>query len=354
MIRFVFSSFQKIALLFTMKTCYIVLVLIIGFIDGFCQIQIDRVEVDNFQSSMRGLYFVNDSVAWASGSGGVYMKTINDEDWLADTIPGCSYLDFRDVHAFDHKTAMVMSSGEGCLIYRTEDGGENWSKVYENLDKDFFFDGMDFWDEKCGIAYSDPIKGKLFIIRTTDGGKSWKPLNSSPNTLEGEAGFAASGTGIVCKGDSTIWIATGGGEKARVFKSVNRGKNWQSYNTPMRAGEGCGIYSMSFFDTKNGVIVGGNYLDSLNTKGSCAVTSDGGETWKLISANGPRGYRSCVAASNQFAISVGRTGIDITSDKGYYWMPLSNEGYYSCILKDGKGWLTGRKGKFAKVTIKQH
>ena len=348
------DSFQKIVSLFTMKACYLIIVLIVGFVDAFSQIQIDRVEVDNFQSSLRGLYFVNDSVAWASGSGGVYMKTTNYEDWLADTIPGCSSLDFRDVHAFDGERAIVMSSGEGCLMYRTEDGGENWSKVYENLEKEIFFDGMDFWDDKSGIAYSDPVEGKLFIIRTTDGGKSWKPLNSSPNTLKGEAGFAASGTGVVCKGDSTIWIATGGGDKARVFKSINRGNSWETYNTPMRGGEGNGIYSMAFFDEWNGIIVGGNYLDSLNTKGSCAVTSDGGETWKLIAVNGPRGYRSCVAVNNNFAIAVGRTGIDITSDKGYYWMPLLNEGYYSCVLKDGTGWLTGRKGKLAKVTIKQN
>jgi len=337
-----------------MKACYHIFILILSFVDAYSQIQIDRVEVDNFQSSMRGLYFVNDTVAWASGSGGVYMKTTNNKDWLADTIPGGSYLDFRDVHAFDDEKAIVMSSGDGCLIYRTVDGGENWSKVYENLEKEFFFDGMDFWDEKSGIAYSDPVNGKLYIIRTTDGGKSWKPIKSLPNTLKNEAGFAASGTGIVCKGDSTIWIATGGGEKARVFKSTNRGYSWQVFNTPMRAGKESGIYSMAFFDEWNGIIVGGNYLDSLNTKGSCAVTSDGGETWKLISTNGPRGYRSCVAASDQFAISVGRTGIDITSDNGYYWMPLSNEGYYSCVLKGGKGWLTGRNGKLAKVTIKQN
>ena len=60
-----------------MKGCYIIIVLIIGFVDAFSQIQIDRVEVDNFQSSFRGLYLVNDTVAWAAGSDGVYMKTTN-------------------------------------------------------------------------------------------------------------------------------------------------------------------------------------------------------------------------------------------------------------------------------------
>ena len=303
---------------------------------------------------MRGLYSVNEKITWASGSGGVFMKTTDGNNWASDTISGCTKLDFRDIHAFDEKTAIVMSSGDGCFIYRTEDGGENWKKVYENMDKGIFFDGMDFWNTENGIAYSDPINGKLFIIQTKDGGKTWNLLRSRylPNTLKGEAGFAASGTGVVCKGDSTVWIATGGGEISRIFKSTNRGETWKTYNTPMRSGEGNGIYAMSFIDERNGIIVGGNYLDSTNTKGSCAITSDGGETWRLITTNGPRGYRSCVCSNGQFVISTGRTGIDVSSDKGSYWMPLFNEGYYSCVLNGKTGWLTGRKGKLAKISVK--
>ena len=318
------------------------------------QIEITKIEVENFNSSMRGLYSVSETVAWASGSGGVFMKTTNGSDWTADTIKGCRKLDFRDIHAFSDKIAIVMSSGDGCFMYRTEDGGENWKKVYENLEKGIFFDGMDFWDKKSGIAYSDPIGGKLFVIQTKDGGKTWNQIESSklPNVLKGEAGFAASGTGIVCKSDSIVWIATGGGEKARVFISTNRGKIWKVYDTPMRGGEGNGIYAMSFIDERNGIIVGGNYLDSTNTKGSCAVTSDGGETWRLVANNGPRGYRSCACSYGQFSISTGRTGIDVSSDKGNYWMPLSNDGYYSCVLNGETGWLTGRKGKLAKISVK--
>ncbi|MBL4624011.1 MAG: oxidoreductase [Flavobacteriales bacterium] len=339
------------------KSCFTILMTIISFV-LIAQIDIQKVEVDNFKSSMRGLYAVNDTVVWASGSGGVFMKTTNGHDWVADTVPGCGKLDFRDIHAFDDQIAVVMSSGDGCLMYRTEDGGESWKKVYENIDQGIFFDGMDFWDKKCGIAYSDPIDGELFIIQTKDGGNTWNRLHpiEIPSVLKGEAGFAASGTGLVCKGDSTVWIATGGGEKARVFKSTDRGKSWKAYNTPMRSGEGNGIYSMSFIDEQNGIIVGGNYLDSTNTKGNCALTSDGGETWRLIPSNGPRGYRSCVCYSdnNQFIFSTGRTGIDVSSDKGYYWMPLSNNGYYSCTVKGRTGWLTGRKGKLGKITIKQN
>jgi len=49
----------------------------------------------------------------------------------------------------------------------------------------------------------------------------------------------------------------------------------------MRNGEASGIYSLTFLDKLNGVVVGGNYLDSANIKGNCAITSDGGITWQL-------------------------------------------------------------------------
>ncbi len=318
------------------------------------QVNLSKISVNNFGSSFRGLYAVNKDIVWAAGSGGVFMKTTDGETWLADTIRGCKNLDFRDIHAFDEKIAVVMSSGNGCFMYHTADGGITWKLAYQDTNKTTFFDGMDFWDSKNGIAYGDPVNGQMQLLITTNGGKDWRKFvpESMPETLEGEAGFAASGTGIVCKGKNTVWIATGGGNIARVFKSENRGRTWQVLNTPMRAGVGNGIYSLSFSDALHGLAVGGNYLDSTNTSGNCAITADGGITWKLVSTNGPRGYRSCVSADSPYIITAGRTGLDVSTDGGNYWMPLSNEGYYSCVCKDGVVWFVGRKGKLAKLTLK--
>lgn len=333
---------------------YTLLLLIIFVNRTFAQIEFHEIKVENFGSSMRGLYAVNDQVVWASGSNGVVMKTINGKDWLADTIPGCRNLDFRDVHAFNKKEALVMSSGYGGYIYRTKDGGETWQQVLSNPDSTIFLDGMDFWDNKNGMCYGDPQNGKLYLLITNDGGNTWSELSPKtlPETLIGEASFAASGTGITCVGKSTILIATGGGEQTRVFKSINAGKTWEVYNTPLRSGEASGVYSMTFINDTSGIIVGGNYLDSLNASQNCAITNDGGETWKLIQSNNPRGYRSCVSANEKLAVSCGRSGIDVSGDWGNYWMPFSDKGYYSCVLSgETNGWLVGRKGKLAKFSF---
>jgi len=51
-------------------------------------------------------------------------------------VPGAEALDFRDVHAFDEKTAHVLAIGPGdaSRIYRTTDGGATWTKTFANPD----------------------------------------------------------------------------------------------------------------------------------------------------------------------------------------------------------------------------
>jgi len=317
------------------------------------EVKIIPVKNSVSETSKRGLFAVNENVVWTSGTKGVVLSTSNNKDWNKFEDSTWADLDFRDIHAFNDKEAIVMSSGDGCEMYKTKDGGITWYKVYENYTKGIFFDGMDFWDNKNGIAFSDPINNQLYIIITKDGGDSWQKLESVelPQTLKGEAGFAASGTGIVCVGDSTVYIGTGGGGASRVFISHNRGLNWKVVNTPMRRGEASGIYSMAFLDELNGVVVGGNYLDSASIEGICAITSDGGLTWKTPKTP-PRGYMSCIAYnSDGVLISTGRNGIDVSYDKGNNWEHISDDAYYSCVLNRNSGWLTGRKGKMAKLLI---
>jgi photosystem II stability/assembly factor-like uncharacterized protein len=305
-----------------------------------------------YESSMRGLFNVDKKVSWVSGTNGYTYRAIDDSlESFLDT--AWSKFDFRDIHAFNQKEAVIMSSGDGCEIYKTINGAKSWDLVYKNDSAGIFFDGMDFWDENNGIAFSDPIDNQLFIITTTDGGDSWRKLESIelPETLKGEAGFAASGTGIVCVGDNSVYIGTGGGSFSRVFTSHDRGLNWIAVETPMMNGDASGIYSMTFMDELNGVAVGGNYLDSANTNGNCVITSDGGLTWELPETP-PTGYRSGVAHNgNGVLIATGRNGVDVSDDRGNNWKHVSDDAYYSVVLNEDSGWLSG-KSKMAKIILK--
>jgi len=188
--------------------------------------------------------------------------------------------------------------------------------------------------------------------------EKWKAIDLShmPNTIKDEAGFAASGTGICIYGDSAVWIATGGGERSRVMRSIDGGTNWTVHESPLMSATGTGIFSMVFTSELNGVIVGGSYLDSTNAGSNCAVTSNGGVTWKLITEQQPRGYRSCVAVNSdgELLLAVGRTGSEISKDLGKTWIPIGEEGYFVCAIGKKYAWAVGRNGKIGRLDLGKH
>src|SRR5262245_26497992 len=162
---------------------------------------------------LRGVSAVSGTVAWASGSNGVYLKTTDGgANWRAATVPGAEALDFRDVEAFDADTAYLLSIGEGekSRIYKTSDGGEHWRLQFTNSNPKAFFDALAFWDADRGVAVSDSVDGRFVIIKTSDGGANWKeiPPEKLPPALAGEGAFAASGTCVITQGRNNVWIAT--------------------------------------------------------------------------------------------------------------------------------------------------
>ncbi len=62
-------------------------------------------------ADLRGIHSVDGKVAWASGTNGTVLRTVDGGDhWLTcATPPGAEKLDFRGVQAFDAKAAIVMS-----------------------------------------------------------------------------------------------------------------------------------------------------------------------------------------------------------------------------------------------------
>ena len=80
-----------------------------------------------------------------------------------------------------------------------------------------------------------------------------------------------------------------------MFKSIDKGKSWTVYETPIVQGKQMtGAFSMDFYNTNIGILVGGNYEDPQNNEANKAITFDGGKTWKLVATKEAFGYASCV------------------------------------------------------------
>ncbi|HVN17535.1 MAG TPA: YCF48-related protein [Dongiaceae bacterium] len=293
-----------------------------------------RIQISHTTESLRGVSAVSHDVAWASGTHGTYLRTIDGgKTWTPAQVPEASALDFRGVVAFSADEAFLMSAGPGekSRIYHTSDGGQHWQLQFTNANPKGFFDSIAFWDARHGLVLGDPIpdpSGKLhFELLETDDGQTWHVMPSAqmPEALAGEGAFAASNSCLALvpgtaggrsgvsdtdgrtttdASDANIWFGTGG-KVARVFHSANGGKNWEVFETPILHGpESAGIFSIAFRDALHGVIAGGDYKRPRDDGPNLAFSEDGGRTWS-VSEIRPQAYFSAAAydrAVNQAAI----------------------------------------------------
>jgi quinoprotein glucose dehydrogenase len=307
----------------------------------------------NTTASLRGLAVLSRTTAWASGTGGTYLRTTDGATWTAATVPGAESLDFRDVHAVDARTAWLLATGPGnkSRIYKTADAGGHWTLQLTNPDAAGFLDAVAFWEADHGIALGDPVDGRFVIFVTDDGGAHWRE-QPGPQALPKEGAFAASGTCLIVTDAHDAWFGTGG---ARIFHSTDRGRTWTVAATPIRHdGPGAGIFSLAFSDALHGIAVGGDYTKPDSAEHNIAVTSDGGRTWTEPAGPYPAGYRSAVAydRARKAWIATGTSGSDISSDNGQSWARFDTAGYNAAAFApDGTGWAVGLKGALAAFTL---
>lgn len=295
--------------------------------------------------SLRGLSVVNDKIIWASGSSGTVARSQDGgKKWVWKKVAGYESRDFRDIEAFDNRSAVIIAVGEPAIILKTNDGGGSWKKVYENKTPGMFLDAMDFLNDREGTVVGDPIQGKFFIARTHDGGESWKEIKTSPAAEIGEACFAASGTNIRMTTKENNYFVSGGTASRKFINNrpvslpLLQGKETQGANSVAVSG-------------KNIIIVGGDFNRDSARKGNCIISRDGGNSW-IKPSSLPYGYRSAAEfINNKRAITCGLNGVDVSHDAGIQWNNISGVGFHVCrkAKKGNAVFLAGGNGRIAKL-----
>lgn len=316
-----------------------------------------QIDIFSFASSIRALQSVDDHTAWWAGSNGLIGYTQDGgEHWQVDTLHHeGKALHFRSI-AVTSSATFVLSIASPALLYKTSDEGKTWQLVYQEDHPDAFYDAMQFWNDLEGIAMGDPTDGCLSIIITRDGGESWEKVACTelPKAAPGEAAFAASNTNIALQGDQA-WVVTGG-SKARVLYSPDKGKSWSISQSPLQEGsQMTGIFSVDFWDEKQGILFGGDWNDQASNTRNKAITTDGGQSWQLLADGSGPGYRSCVkyhpVGKGKELLAVGIPGISYSLDGGQRWQDLSQESWYTASFTPAGDacWLAGNN-KVGRVT----
>lgn len=312
-----------------------------------------RITPTGSDDEFRGLSVVNERVVWASGEKGTVLRTTDAGDtWRDVSPPAAAGMALRDIEAFSRNRAVALAIGVGedSRIFATRNGGRTWTETFRNPNPNAFYDCIAFAPDGSGLAMSDPVDGHFVLARTTDRGRTWHPFTpaSMPASLDGEFGFAASGTCLVSQPGHRYWFASGGVDTPRVFRSSDGGEHWTVTTAPMRGGSSAGIFSLAFRSARHGVAVGGDYLDDTNGADAAAVTRTSGRSWRPAGPLG--GYRSGVAfvpGSPKTLVAVGPTGSDVSEDDGHTWTTFDHDRYDGIQCVPRACWGSGTDGRIA-------
>jgi photosystem II stability/assembly factor-like uncharacterized protein len=209
-----------------------------------------------YSHPLRSIYFTDSKNGWAVGEEGTFLRT-NDggKTWAIKKVNNVKHL--RRIFFINKKTGWlvgyprtVMTTFDGGITWRNQDCGPLSCEWEGNTD----FWSIYFLDANTGWVvgeYSDLLTPMVIILRTTDGGKSWKAWRGTCCSRLSSVYFVNKSTG---------WVV---GFDGMILKTTDNGETWRQQDS----GTSERLFSVCFSDTKIGWVVGGNGLILKTTTG---------------------------------------------------------------------------------------
>ena len=279
---------------------------------------------------------VSPYIGWVAGATATVRKTIDGGATWTNANPNTGVItgDIYNVTAVDANNAWVTTSAAATFIYRTTNGGTNWTQVFTQTGG--FIDGMVFTTVNNGFAYGDPVGGRWSLFRTTNGGTTWDSTGLYVPQAGSEAGWNNS---INVKG-SNIWYGT---NNTKVYHTTNAGVNWTSGVTTF-----LDSYCMHFNDINNG-LAGGETLNR---------TTNGGVTYTLLAAPGAGNITGMAGANSTYYWFTRGDSLYATTNSGTNWSIAfgDTKGLWAADVATlnngcGIGWAVGDSGKIIRINV---
>ncbi len=181
----------------------------------------------------------------------------------------------------------------------SHDGGLTWTSNSMNNDCKMLFD-IKMFDKNngfvCAASDEDIEKSNALILKTNDGGKTWKKVYQSNRPFEGtwKVSFPTKEVGYVTiqsyNPDPSI-------KQQRIAKTTDGGETWKEINLVEDAG--AREFGVGFIDENHGFV---------GTMNSGYETKDGGKTWEKVNlgmaCNKIRIYKDANGKTYGYAIGV--------------------------------------------------
>ena len=233
-------------------------------------------------------------------------KTWNPVNYSGSYVKGLCAIDivkeqFINHGKIDYKIHFyaVGRVGSPANMMVSHDGGANWVSGGMNEECKMLFD-VKMLDKTTGFACAatdeDIEKSNALVLKTTDGGKTWKKVYQSIRPFETtwKVSFPSEKVGYVTiqsyNPDTTV-------KQQRVAKTTDGGNTWQEINLVEDAG--AREFGIGFIDEYHGFV---------GTMSSGYETRDGGNTWTPVNlgkaCNKIRMYRSDSGQMYGYAIGL--------------------------------------------------
>lgn len=182
----------------------------------------------------------------------------------------------RAIYFVDSMTGWA--AGDAGAVYRTTDGGKTWKPLLTaaaaNITQIHFVDWNNGW--MLGeFTRRDTGEPETILLSTTNGGRSWqkKPL---PNILS-----------IFFTDTQHGWAV---GKNATILRTEDGGNEWKAYTDlekviglPVESSNyNFGFRDIYFLNPQQGWLIGNFYGRAKSHIGGVFVTSDGGVSWKRV------------------------------------------------------------------------
>ncbi len=252
--------------------------------------------------------------------GVVYKTTDGGSHWKEDTLSGSTVIygiSFHDaMHGVASGLTISMSKENGIITFHdtgylafTTDGGDSWKKV-NSQDVASLFLFVTLADQTTGYVLGTGIHSPSLyrtsqIQKTTDGGNSWNIIHAFPDSMVITACWFKDAT----TGCATAYIADSISiHRGLIIKTTDGGVTWKEkpIDIPIKDN---GLYDLTFTPgMETGYAVGDNT--------TLLRSTDGGESWHGNSTNNPLALEQLLTVSTYSdgsGIAAGNSGVFYTT-----------------------------------------